>query len=99
MTEEEVKEVVSGAVDMTEKNPDEVLALKRAQMASWLHRKFQIAIKELVVSITDGEPYLKVDYIDEDGKEAETTVSMSKYRDKLTKELEKMGEKLRTPGV
>lgn len=99
MNEDDIKELVSGAVDVTEENSAELLPVKRAQMANWLWTRFRIAIKELVVSITDGEPYLKVEYIDNEGKQAETTVSMAKYREKLTAELEKMNEKLKESGV
>ena len=94
MTEDEVKEIVAGAVETTEKNPDKVLPVKRAQMANWLWSKFKISINELVVSIEDGLPYLKVSYINEANEEAETTVSMAKYQEKLTVELEKMAEKI-----
>lgn len=100
MTEDEVQEIVSGAVDVTESNPDEALPIKRAQMANWLWSKFRIAIRELVVSINDGEPYLVVEYIGagfEDGEPTTqvTHVSMAKYREKLTKELEKMTESIK----
>ena len=99
MTEDEVQEVVSGAVEVTEQNPEAILPVRRAQMATWLYTKYRIAIKELVVSIKDGMPYLLVEYVDDEGATKETKVDMSKYTEKLTSELSKMGEKLRTPGA
>lgn len=89
MTEEEVTEIVSNAVHQTESNPENILPMKRAQMAQWLHKKFKIAIKELVVSIGDGQPYLKVEYLKDDGETGEAHVDMSKYAQKLTAQMEK----------
>lgn len=90
MTEEEVKDIVSGAIEVTENNSYLTLPIARAKTAKWLWERFKIAIKGLVVSMDDGLPYLHVEYFDEDGNVAETHISMAKYSDKLFEESKKI---------
>jgi hypothetical protein len=97
MTEDEVIEIVQGAIEQTENQADVKRA--RVKMALWLWGKFKIAVKELGLSFKDGLPYLKVEYTNEEGETVETRVSMAKYADKLTAELSKFGEKMKTPGA
>lgn len=92
MNKKEVIEIVAGAVEQTEASSPELLTLKRVQMSQWLYKRFNIAIKEMVVSIKDGMPYLRVEYLNNKGKVSEVKISMAKYQERLTKELEKMNE-------
>jgi hypothetical protein len=85
MTEAEVVNIVTGAVNDTESSDtdEEVLKKKRIKMSLWLYSKFKIAISGVVVSMKDGLPYLRVEYENRRGNQKKAFVSLEKWAERI----------------
>lgn len=89
MTEAEVVNIVSGAVDETESGESDIATLKkkRVKMAIWLFSKFKIAISGVVISMKDGLPYLRVEYENRRGNQKKAFVSLEKWAERIGEEI------------
>lgn len=87
MNRQELVQFMREAVDHVEQNN-----VSKAKFAQWLKEKFMISIKDMAVSMKDGKPYLVVEHFDSSNDELiEVHVDMTKYEEKIRKDLEKMG--------
>lgn len=78
--EEVIKKFVSDAVDYVEsKYTKEELPKERKILASYLRDRFNIAIKDLQVNMTDGMPYLIFEYIDDQNSVKESKINVKKW--------------------
>lgn len=80
MNTEEVVKFVTDAVDYVESNnTKEQLPKARKQLAGFLFMKFNIAIKDLQINMTDGNPYLVIEYLNDKKEKAEVKINMKKW--------------------
>lgn len=80
MKEEEVLKFVSEAVEYVETNHSiQDLPKERAKLASFLRNEFNIAIKDLQINMKDGNPYLIIEYFDDENQIKETKLNVKKW--------------------
>lgn len=91
MKDEEVIDIVQNAVDFVEsKNlSDAKLRKERIKLALWLADRFNIALKEVLVSKEDGKAYIVAHYMGEDLKEKEVHVCIDKWEKRFLGEMKK----------
>jgi hypothetical protein len=88
MTNEEVVEFVGSAFEHIETTtPREKLQDARVRLAAWLWNKYRIAIKDTVINVKDGMPYLKVEYTSDDDKKAEAYISLAKFKERIAAQI------------
>lgn len=83
MTSEEIVELVSGAIDEAESKK-----IPRLHLAMWLWKNYQLAMKQIVVNINDGKPYLTIEDWSNGDPPSKHYVCMEKYEEQLKKEIE-----------